>query len=711
MTTLDDVFSEGGLFAQALPGYRPRAQQVEMARAVEQAIRSKKPLIAEAGTGTGKTYAYLVPALLSGGKVIVSTGTKTLQDQLFHRDLPKVRAALKVPVTIALLKGRANYVCRYHLERAVADGRFGSKEQVAQLHDIVRFAAVSADGDKSACSKVPESSPVWQHAVSTRDNCLGTDCPNYQDCFVMQARRQALDADVVVVNHHLFFADVWLKDEGAGELLPRCNTVIFDEAHQLPEVASLFFGETVASGALLELARDSRAEALSAAKDFVHLPAAALALDKAVRDLRLVFGQEPLRLPQHALAGRLDFIEALAELETALDELADRLADQSERSEGLDACRRRAQEQLGVLRRWREGLSAPPVTAPNAPAAKPAGTADLLSAASKPAGSAANKLAASTANKLAVDSKDGEGADKKPQPIDAVYWLEVGPMGFQLNATPLDIARLFARQMNQERAWIFTSATLAMNGNFKHYAHEMGLWDAEQSAWESPFAYKKQAVLYVPQGLPDPNSRDYTPAVVEAALPLLELSEGRAFLLFTSLRAMREAYDILQARLPAMGLKYPLLLQGEGTRTELLERFRTLPNAILVASQTFWEGIDVKGEQLQLVVIDKLPFAPPDDPVLSARVDKINKAGRNAFIEYQLPRAAITLKQGAGRLIRDEQDRGVLMIADPRLVEKPYGKQIWQALPPMTRTRELSVVQRFFAHIRNGQTPIPAQEG
>jgi ATP-dependent DNA helicase DinG len=407
-------------------------------------------------------------------------------------------------------------------------------------------------------------------------------------------------------------------------------------------------------------------------------------LDKAVRDLRLVFGNETPRLPQHALADKLEFQSALATMEEALSDLAERLADQAERSEGLDACRRRAQEQLAILRRWQNGLLVPPPVV----------------------------------SKEAADIKDVSDKDKPKEKggldqVEAVYWLEVSPQGFQLNATPLDIARLFARQMNQERAWIFTSATLAVNGNFKHYAHEMGLWDADHAAWESPFSYKKQAVLYVPQGLPDPNSRDYTSAVVERALPLLKLSQGRAFLLFTSLRAMREAHDLLNARLPAMGLKYPLLLQGEGTRTELLERFRTLPNAILVASQTFWEGIDVKGEQLQLVVIDKLPFAPPDDPVLAARVDKINRAGRNAFMEYQLPRAAITLKQGAGRLIRDEQDYGVLMIADPRLVDKPYGKQIWNALPPMLRTRELDVVERFFAHIaklnqENSEPPADA---
>lgn len=652
--TLEEVFADGGLLAQAVPGYRARPQQVEMARAVEAAIRDRKPLIVEAGTGTGKTYAYLIPALISGGKVVVSTGTKTLQDQLFHRDLPKVRAALKVPVTIALLKGRANYVCHYHLERAQAEGRFARKEDAAQLQHIVRFAKVSSDGDKGACNTVPETSPVWASATSTRDNCLGSDCPNHAECFVMKARREAMEADVVVVNHHLFFADLWLRDEGAGELLPKCNTVIFDEAHQLPEVASLFFGETIASGQLLELARDSRGEALAAAKDFVHLPQAASALDKATRDLRLVFDQDTLRVPQHALAERADFHKALDDLQAALVTLLELLGKQAERSEGLENCRKRCDEQVVLLERWRNGSAA----------------------------------------------ETGAAADAG---LDVVSWLEVSSHGFALNTTPLDIAKLFSKQVNQERAWIFTSATLAVNGDFKHYAHEMGLWDAQQAAWDSPFDYRKQAVLYVPEGLPDPNSREYTAAVVGAALPLLKLSKGRAFILFTSLRAMREAHELLKTQLPGLGLDYPLLLQGEGSRTELLDRFRSLPNAILVASQTFWEGIDVKGEQLQLVVIDKLPFAPPDDPVLSARVDKINKAGRSAFMEYQLPRAAITLKQGAGRLIRDEADFGVLMIADPRLVEKPYGKRIVEALPRMHRTRQLAVVQQFFARIADGQ--------
>ncbi|MDK2123873.1 ATP-dependent DNA helicase [Parachitinimonas caeni] len=648
--TLDEAFAAEGALASAIAGFRPRAQQLEMAQTVMAAIEGNRVLIAEAGTGTGKTFAYLVPALLAGGKVIVSTGTKTLQDQLFSRDLPRVRDALKVPVTVALLKGRSNYVCHYHLERSVQDGRFARKEDAAQLQQIVSFARVSHTGDKAELAKVPENSPVWAHATSTRDNCLGSDCPSHKECFVLKARREALEADVVVVNHHLFFADVWLRDEGAGELLPRCNTVIFDEAHQLPEVASVFFGENVGSGQLIELARDARAEALIGAKDYVHLPQAGAALDKATRDLRLVFGNEPVRLPQHALTDNQPFHEALAVLAEALTTLTDLLGKQAERSEGLENCHKRAQELSELLVRWRNTESE-----------------------------------------------------------DSVHWFETSSMGFQFHSTPLDIARLIQRQLAAApRAWVFTSATLAVNGNFNHYAAEMGLWEADRANWESPFAYKQQAVLYVPKDLPEPNSAGYTRAVVEATLPLLKLSEGHAFLLFTSLRAMREAHDLLKARMPTLGLDYPLLLQGDGSRSELLDRFRRSPNAILVASQTFWEGIDVKGEQLRLVVIDKLPFAPPDDPVLAARVDKINKSGRNAFIDYQLPRAVITLKQGAGRLIRDEHDRGVLMIADPRLVEKQYGKRIWQSLPPMRRTRELAVVERFFAgplDVENTETP------
>ncbi len=638
MSDLERVFAADGPLARAVPGYRPRAQQLEMARAIETAIENRSVLVAEAGTGTGKTFAYLVPALLSGGKVIVSTGTKTLQDQLFGRDLPVVREALDVPVTTALLKGRANYVCHYHLERAKVDGRFASRADVGYLGLIASYARTSDSGDRSGLGEVPEDAGVWAQVTSTRDNCLGSECPHFGECFVMKARKAALEADVVVVNHHLFFADVVLRDEGVAELLPACNTVILDEAHQLPETASLFFGETVSTAQLLELARDTRLEAAAGAKDFAELPEAAQALDKAVRDLRLAWEGDPGRVPATAALAREGFAAALDEVAGKLDALSTLLEFQADRSEGLQRAWVRSCDQVARLQRWH-----------------------------------------------------GE-----PDP-EYVRWVEVFAGSLQLHATPLSVGGIFARQLAaQPRAWIFTSATLSVKGDFAHYTAQLGLEAAATQSWESPFDYPHQALLYCPQDMPDPNSRGYTEAVVEAALPLIEAAGGRTFVLCTSLRAMREARERIEEGLRARAREFPVLMQGDGSRTELLERFRRLGNAVLVGSQSFWEGVDVRGPTLSLVVIDRLPFTPPDDPVLTARIERINAGGGNAFMDYQVPQAVIQLKQGAGRLIRDETDRGVLMICDPRLVSKPYGRRIWQSLPPMRRTRELAEAVAFF---------------
>ena len=638
MPDLQTLFSAHGVFAQSIPGYRLRPQQIEMAEAILHAIRAQEKLVVEAGTGTGKTLAYLVPALLAGGKVVISTGTKTLQDQLFLRDIPAVRDALKLPVTVAMLKGRANYVCHYHLAQAQIDARLYHKEDVRYLQNIVRFAETSASGDKTGCVDVPENASVWAYATSTRDNCLGQDCSDYKECFVMAARKQALAADVVVVNHHLFFADAMLKDEGVSELLPAANTIILDEAHQLPSTAGLFFGTSVSSGQLMELARDARAEGIINAKDFAPLPEAANALEKAVRDLRLAFPQESLRLPMQRAERFKQFAPALTTLKEKLSDLEHALESQSERAPGLENCWKRAQALRAMLAEWRAATAA-----------------------------------------------------------ETVRWVEVFNHAVHLNTTPLSIAETFKTQLDTPpRAWIFTSATLAVRGDFRHYQEEMGLDAAKTAYWDSPFDYANQALLYVPQQLPEPNTDGYTQAVVAAALPVLQASGGRAFLLFTSLRAMREAHTLLQEVFEKAQFDFPLLLQGEGSRTELLERFRKLGNAVLVASHSFWEGVDVRGSALSLVIIDRLPFAVPDDPVLSARIEKMNAEGRNAFMEYQLPQAVITLKQGAGRLIRDETDRGVLMICDPRLLGKPYGKRIWQSLPPMRRTREIAEVEAFF---------------
>ena len=630
-------FSEQSPLAAEVASFRPRAQQRAMALAVAEAIGDNAILVVEAGTGTGKTFAYLVPALLNGGKVIISTGTKNLQDQLFQKDLPMVRDALKVPVSVALLKGRANYVCHYHLERAQTDGLFKTREDIKHLGKIKKYAKVSGSGDKSGLADVPENAPIWMQVTSTRDNCLGQECPQHKECFVLKARSEAMKADIVVVNHHLFFADVMLRDEGVAELLPTCNTVIFDEAHQLSETASLFFGESLSTTQLLDLARDTRIEAAAGAKDFAPLPKAADELEKAARDLRLVFKKEG-RMPALALDSFKDWPGALKTLDEKLAQLDGLLEKQAERSEGLENCWQRARALAQQLLKWQS-----------------------------------------------CDASD------------QVRWLEVFHHSLQINTTPLSIAEIFKRQISgHPRAWIFTSATLAVKQDFSHYQSEMGLLEARTACWDSPFNYPEQALLYVPQDMPEPNSDGYTGAVVQAALPLIEASQGRAFLLFTSLRAMQRAHEILTAEFDRRNLTYPLMLQGEGSRNELLSRFREHGNAVLLGSQSFWEGVDVRGEALSLVVIDKLPFAPPDDPVLAARIAHITRQGRNAFMEYQLPRAVINLKQGAGRLIRDEADRGVLMICDPRLISKQYGKRIWQSLPPFRRTREQDEAIRFF---------------
>ncbi len=637
-SSLNLIFSANGALADAIKGYSERKEQLEMALAIEDAIKNNKQLIAEAGTGTGKTFAYLVPALLSGGKVIISTGTKTLQDQLFNRDLPNVRDALKVPVTVAMLKGRSNYVCHYHLEAAANSGRFASREDAKYVHLIKNFAENSKTGDKSELTAVPENATIWLNVTSTRDNCLGQDCNYYKECFVMEARKKALTADVIVVNHHLFFADVMLRDEGVAELLPSANTVIFDEAHQLPEVAGLFFGEDISTSQLIELCRDSLAAHLTLAKDCVELGEAIPKLEKACKDFRLIFAYEGSRLPVNKALALKNFESAFADMQSMLKELNKVLETQAARDPGLEKCWQRGEELNLQLSRW---------------------------------------LKAENAN--------------------LVRWVEVFTQSVQLHATPLSVADGFSKQLNaQPRAWIFTSATLAVKSDFSHYQAQMGLQNAETGFWQSPFDYGLQALLYAPTGMPDPNSSGYAAAVAAVSLPVIQASRGRAFVLCTSLRAMREVHALLKDAFGENGVEYPLLLQGESTRTELLDRFRAHGNAILVGSQSFWEGVDVRGEALSVVIIDKLPFAPPDDPVLSARIDKLTADGKNAFMEYQLPYSVITLKQGAGRLIRDETDRGVLVICDPRLITKPYGKRIWQSLPPFKRTKELADVEAFF---------------
>ncbi|KAB8055833.1 DEAD/DEAH box helicase [Janthinobacterium rivuli] len=643
---IERLFGAGGPLGPAVGSYKPRRSQTDMAKAIASAIDSQTTLIAEAGTGTGKTFAYLVPALMWGGKTIVSTGTKNLQDQLFLRDIPTVRAALQAPVSVALLKGRSNYVCHYHLERTLQNGRMTSRDDVGHLREISRFIKMTSSGDKAELTKVPENAMIWNLVTSTRDTCMGAECQYYQDCFVMKARKEAQQADVVVVNHHLFFADVALKDTGVAELLPSANTIIFDEAHQLPDTATLFFGNTVSTSQILELCRDVLAEGLAHARG-IDWAKTVTVVEKAARDLRLTFPQDIVRLSLPQIAPSSDFFPALDTLKDELDGMMAVLETQAERAETLEQCRVRGVELAQQLSGWKFDPKA--------------------------------KVAA------------GE---------EAVFWVEAFSSSLQLHKTPLSIAPIFNNQREgTPRSWIFTSATLAVKNDFKHFSEQMGLTGEPSHTWPSPFDYGQQGLLFVPQNLPQPNSLGYTDAVIDCALPIIEAAGGRTFFLCTTLRAVKRAAERLADEFKQRGLNFPLFVQGEKGRTELLDQFRAAGNGVLIGSQSFWEGVDVRGDALSLVIIDKLPFAPPDDPVLAARIEVMEKQGKNGFMHHSLPEAIINLKQGAGRLIRDEGDRGVLMICDPRLISKPYGKRIWQSLPPFKRTRDTAEVVEFFRNL------------
>lgn len=629
-----DILGAEGPFAREVPGFAPRAVQQDMARAVAEAIDDASTLVAEAGTGTGKTFAYLVPALLSGKRVIVSTGTRTLQDQLFHRDLPRVRQVLGVPLKASLLKGRANYLCRYRLQQTLQDGRFAASPAGRAMPLVQAWAQRTRSGDRMELAEVPESSPIWPRVTSTVENCLGSECPFFDDCFVFKARRAAQESELVVVNHHLLLADMALKAEGHGEVLPGAHAFVLDEAHQVPEIAGQFFSQTASSRQATELVRDTLAECgeVSGALEVLREPVAAV--EPLLRELRLALSALPAR-------GAFAEIERHAAAHAALDAFADGiqaleqvLLTQSERSRGMASVHARAQLLRARLRRLLDG--------------------------------------------------DGETGD--------VRWYETTAHGFQLSVTPLDIATPLRRwREDSGAAWIFTSATLSVAGRFDHFVRRLGLDAPRTLSLPSPFDFPRQTLAYLPTGLPDPNSDGYTARVIEACMPVLRASGGRAFLLFTSHRALQRAATLLDGRLP-----YPLLVQGSAPRHALLDEFRRAGNAVLLGAASFWEGVDVAGEALSCVIIDKLPFAAPGDPVQEARFEALRAAGENPFTAWQIPTAAIALKQGAGRLIRDTTDRGVLVLCDPRLLGKPYGRLFLNSLPPMPQTRDIEDVRAFF---------------
>ncbi len=633
MQTPADILGTKGVLSDLVHDYSVRPQQVEMAEAIREAIDQGESLICEAGTGTGKTFAYLVPALQSGYKVIISTGTRHLQDQLFTRDLPLVREAVGRALNIALLKGRSNYLCLHRLRQAEFDSRRLDKQARSYLTDIRTWSQQTDSGDLAELSHIPEDASVRPACISSVDNCLGQECDFYDDCFVFRARRRAVDADLAVVNHHLFLADMVLKETGYGELLPAAEVVIFDEAHQLPELASQFFSETLSSRQLLELVSDSRKAYFEEAADLPGFPEMLDQVEKAVRDLRLSFPREDKRVAWAGLKEMVDVSTALTTLLEKADAVYEVLEAFADRGKSLDNCHKRIEAVMAALDQF----------------------------------------------------NDREGDEY-------IRWLELRGNGFFLHQTPLDIADVFRTRMSDyDCISIFTSATLSVNRQFNHFSSQLGLDEVQTRGWDSPFNFNTQSLLYLPPDLPDPRTAGFTESVVEKSIPVLKLTQGRAFFLFTSHRALRQAAGLI-----GDALDYPILVQGDAPRTELLETFRTTPHAVLLGTSSFWEGVDVRGQALSCVIIDKLPFAAPGDPVLNARLTRMEEQGRNPFMEYQVPEAVLALKQGIGRLLRDKSDYGVLMIGDPRLRTKPYGRIFLNSLPKMKITEELSDIEDFF---------------
>ena len=635
-----------GPFADTDASFAVRPEQQAMAAAVESIIDARGELVVEAGTGTGKTFAYLVPVLLSGARTIISTGTKTLQEQLFHRDLPRVREALGVSVSAALLKGRANYLCLHRLDRSAGDASNAGAQQQADLVAIRSWAKRTRGGDIAELGAVPESAQVWSSVTSTNENCLGTECAFFGDCHVVNARRAALTADIVVVNHHLLFADLALKQEGFGELLPGADVFVIDEAHQLPELAGQFFSLSLSARQLRDLGVDTQREAAGVTGLLPLLAALLGDIEAAVRRLRFALDPLPRRGAWTLASGNDAVNHALDDVEQALDTIGVGLASHLEAADGLSACHARSQEYLHRIR----VLRAAPRTG-------------------------------------------------------WVHWFELGDRGFNLSVTPLDVAEpLTAFRAQTRAAWVFTSATLAVGSDFQLFQAQTGLGAADTLRLPSPFDFTRNALLYLPRGLPMPQSRDYTEQVIAKLRPALAASRGRAFLLFTSHRALQIAARLL-ADLP-----FPLLVQGSAPRALLLDRFREAGNAVLLGAASFWEGVDVRGDALSLVAIDKLPFAAPDDPILEARLAAIREDGGNPFFDQQLPSAALALRQGVGRLIRAVDDRGVLMLCDPRLTEARYGRVFLDALPPMPRTHALSDVEAFFAQDHASVASLPPRD-
>ena len=634
------LLDSGGPFESVLPGFAPRQEQLQLAEAIEKTIASGGTLVAEAGTGIGKTLSYLVPVLRGSERTIISTGTKTLQDQLYFRDLPVVKKALGSTLKTALLKGRANYLCLYRMDQARKDGRLPSRESITELEAIRQWAPASIDGDLSISSVIAEDSELWPMVTSTADNCLGSDCPDFEACFVARARSEAQSADVVVVNHHLLFADMAIKHSGFGEVLPGASVFIVDEAHQAPETASQFFSSSLSTRQISDLCRDLLAEAAETSGGMAVVRDEVAHCRQVIREFQLACHDNlEDRGTWDEMLNRSEIINALQSLDTAVAGLKPVAETMQGASRGMDACLQRLAEIQAHF-----------------------------------------------------DHLD------KPVPDTEVRWFERRGQGVSIHTTPLDISSLFSSFCEQlDAAWVFTSATLSVNGGFDHFVRQLGLHDADTLNLDSPFDYENNALMWLPVGLPEPREPSFVPDLLQQVRPVLRASKGRAFMLFTSHRALKQAAELL-----AGTIDHPLFVQGQMPRSMLLEAFRESGDGILLGSASFWGGVDVMGDALSLVIIDKLPFAPPNDPVMVARSNQLRQHGGNPFMDLFLPQAVIALKQGAGRLIRDVNDRGVLVICDRRLVSKGYGSVFLESLPPMQQTPDRDRVVEFFENESTG---------
>lgn len=632
------TFSETGELSQHIKGFRPRAEQLDMAKAVGKTIKNKTALVVEAGTGTGKTFAYLAPALLAKKKTIVSTGSKNLQDQLFNRDLPAIKKALGYSGKIALLKGRANYLCLERLDQVIAQGVLGDKSVLADLAKVRKWNNSTQSGDLSECTDLAEDSPILPQLTSTTDSCLGSDCPNYVDCYVALARKRALAADLVVVNHHLFCADMAVKESGFGELIPQAEVIIFDEAHQLPDIASQYFGQSLTSRQLFDICKDINIVYRTELKDMQQLGVAADHLQKMVQDFRLLLGEGSQRGNWRELLAQSAVKKGYEILKEKLDFMSDVIKLALGRSQTLDSIFERI-------------------------------------------ATAKNQLV-----RLADTSITGY-----------CYWYETFNRQFGLHITPLTVSDKFGEQMHaKEAAWIFTSATLEVGGSFRHFCERLGIENAEQKVLQSPFNYPEQALLCVPRYLPSSNQTYTLTKLAEMLLPIIEANKGRCFVLCTSYFMMRGLAEYFREH-----SQLSILLQGETSKGKLLEQFVHEEHSVLVATSSFWEGVDVRGDALSLVIIDKLPFSSPDEPLLKARIEDCKLQGGEPFNDIQIPEAVIALKQGVGRLIRDVTDKGAVIICDSRLVNRVYGETFLKSLPNAKRTRDLGKMIEFLQHLQN----------